>query len=110
MSDGTWDEDEGFDPEEAERQIDGFIAAADDLPGPAVAELAGRVADELRATSAQLDGVLAGVAHNKVLATQLLLSQRARQLTPDDPDQWLLFAASTLLSGRIVVLGTPASD
>jgi hypothetical protein len=110
MSDETWDGEEDFDPEEVERQIDGFIAAADDLPGPAVVDLAGRVAEVLRATSAQLDGVLAGVAHNKVLATQLLLSQRARQLTPDDPDQWQLFAASTLLSGRIASPEAPAPD
>lgn len=39
--------------------------------------------------------------HNKVLATQLLMSQRARRSQADDPEQWRLFAATTLLSGMI---------
>jgi len=37
-----------------------------------------------------------------VLATQLLLSQQARGMQSDEPEQWRLFAASTLLSGIVV--------
>jgi hypothetical protein len=43
-----------------------------------------------------------GKVHNKVLATQLLLSQRARRLQPDDPEQWPLYTATTLLSRMVV--------
>src|SRR5215204_3851215 len=42
------------------------------------------------------------MAHNKVLATQLLLGQRARRRQPHDPKQWHLHAASTLLIGIVV--------
>jgi hypothetical protein len=103
MSDETWDDTEDFGPEEAERRINEFVAAANDLPGPAMSELAGRVIEVIRAASAEPESLLAGVPHNNVPATQLLLSQRARHLTADDADQWHLFAASTLLSGRIVM-------
>lgn len=40
--------------------------------------------------------------HNKVLATQLLLGQRARGLPPDDPEQWRHYVATTLLDGMVV--------
>jgi len=43
-----------------------------------------------------------GKPHNKVLATQLLLGQRARALQPDDPEQWRFYAATMLLSGMVV--------
>jgi len=43
-----------------------------------------------------------GKPHNKVLATQLLLGQRARGSQPGDPEQWRLYAATTLLSGIVV--------
>ena len=42
-----------------------------------------------------------GKTYNKVLATQLALSQQARGLQSDDPEQWRLFAATTLLSGMV---------
>ena len=50
----------------------------------------------------RLLGLGDGMAHNKVLATQLLLGQRARELQHYDPEQWHLRAASTLLSGIVV--------
>ncbi len=43
-----------------------------------------------------------GKPHNKVLATQLLLGQRARGLQMGDPEQWPLSAATSLLSGIVV--------
>jgi glutathione synthase/RimK-type ligase-like ATP-grasp enzyme len=49
-----------------------------------------------------VETLLSTSPHNKVLATQLSLSQRARGMQADDPEQWRLFAASTLLSGMIV--------
>jgi hypothetical protein len=49
-----------------------------------------------------VEKIMDGKVHNKVLATQLLLSQRARGLQPDDPEQWPLYAAATLLSGMVV--------
>jgi len=100
-SDELLDEEE-FDPEEAERRITQFVTSADELPGPPVEELAGQVAALMRAAWTDLETIMEGKAHNKVLATQLLLSQRARGLQPDDPEQWRLFAASTLLSEIVV--------
>lgn len=94
-------DDEDFDPEEGERRITEFIASADELPGPPVAELSGQVAELMRGVWRDVETVVNQSPHNKVLATQLSLSQKARDLQPDDPEQWRLFAASTLLSGMI---------
>ena len=55
-----------------------------------------------RATLREVEALMEGEAHNKVLATQLLLRQRARALGMDDPEQWPLHAASTLLSGLVI--------
>ena len=94
-------DDEGLDPEEGERRITEFVESAEDLPGPPVAELAEHIAGLMRATWDELEAAMRGKPHNKVLATQLLLSQKARGMQPDDPEQWRHFAATTLLSGMI---------
>ena len=81
-----------------ERQITEFIATAADLAGPPTDEVAAAVeaivAEAWQAIEARLDGV----AHNKVLATHLLLGQRSRSDQPDSPAYWQRSAASTLLS------------
>ena len=102
--DELFDEEE-FDPEEAERRITEFVTSADELPGPSVEELAEQVGAFIRAASRELEAIMDGKPHNKVLATQLLLGQRARAIEPEDPERWRLSAASTLLS-EIVVRGT----
>jgi hypothetical protein len=94
-------EDEDFDPEEGERRITEFITSADELAGPPVAELVEQVAGLMRVAWRGVEDILSASPHNKVLATQLRLSQQARGLRPDDPEQWRLFAASTLLGGMI---------
>jgi hypothetical protein len=94
-------EDEDFDPEEGERRITEFITSADELAGPPVPELAGQVAELMRTAWRDVETIMSGNPHNKVLATQLSLSQQARSMHPDDPEQWRLFAATTLL-GRMV--------
>jgi hypothetical protein len=101
MSEDLLDEDE-LDPEEAEQRITQFVISVDELPGPPVEELAERVTALMRAASRDLEMIMDGMAHNKVLATQLLLGQRARRLQPHDPKQWHLYAGSTLLSGIVV--------
>ena len=101
MSEDLLDEEE-LDPEEAERRITQFVTSADELPGPPVEELAERVTARMRAALRDLETIMEGRAHNKVLATQLLLGQRARGREPHDPKQWHLYAASTLLSGIVV--------
>ena len=103
MGDGPLEEEE-LDAAEAEWRIARFVTSADELPGPSVEELAERVAALMRAALGEVESLLEGEAHNKVLATQLLLGQRARALGMDDPEQWPLHAASTLLS-RLVVRG-----
>ena len=95
-------EDEEFDAEEAERRITQFVLSADELPGPSVGELAEQVAGLMRAAWSELEGIVDGRPHNKVLATQLSLGQRARALPPDDPEQWRLHAATMLLSGMVI--------
>ena len=95
-------EEEELDPEEAERRITQFVTSADELPGPPVEELAEQTARLMRAAWSDLEGIMDGKPHNKVLATQLLLGQRARAVQPDDPEQWRLYAASMLLSGMVV--------
>jgi hypothetical protein len=103
MSEELLDEEE-LDAEEAERRITQFIESAEELPGPPVEELAERVTALLRAAFYDLETIMDGMAHNKVLATQLLLGQQARGRQPHDPEQWHLYAATTLLS-EIVVRG-----
>jgi hypothetical protein len=95
-------DEEEFDAEEAERRITQFVTDADELPGPPVEELAEQVATLMRASWSDLERIMNGRPHNKVLATQLLLGQRARALQPDDPEQWRLHAATVLLSGMVV--------
>ena len=94
--------EEELDVEEAEWRIARFVTSADELPGPSVEELAERVASLMRAALREVEALMEGEAHNKVLATQLLLRQRARALGMDDPEQWPLHAASTLLSGLVI--------
>ena len=101
MSEEPFEEEE-LDPEEAERRITQFVRSADELSGPPVEELAERVSALMRAALRDLETIMEGKPHNKVLATQLLLGQRARQLQPHDPEQWHLYAASTLLSGIVI--------
>jgi len=95
-------EEEELDPEEAERRITQFVRSADELSGPPVEELAEQVSALMRAALRDLEKLMEGKPHNKVLATQLLLGQRARQLQQHDPEQWHLYAASTLLSGIVI--------
>src|SRR5918911_5571243 len=101
MSEEPFEEEE-LDPEEAERRITQFVRSADELSGPPVEELAERVSALMRAALGDLETIMEGKPHNKVLATQLLLGQRARQLQQYDPEQWHLYAASTLLSGIVI--------
>jgi hypothetical protein len=56
----------------------------------------------MRSAWSDLEEIMAGKPHNKVLATQLLLGQRARGLPPDDPEQWRHYVATTLLDGMVV--------
>ena len=88
--------------ERIEQQLSDFIAGQADLAGAPTEELADRVADVVAAAQEQIRELMTGVAHNKVLATQLLVSQRARQVTQGSSEQWRLHAASTLLSDLIV--------
>jgi hypothetical protein len=90
------------DPEEAEQRITQFITSSEELPGPPVEELAEQVVALMRAALRDLETIMDGKPHNKVLATQLLLGQRARELQQHDPQQWHLRAAGTLLSGIVI--------
>ena len=100
MSEEPFEEEE-LDPEEAERRITQFVRSADELSGPPVEELAEQVTALMRAALRDLEKLMEEKPHNKVLATQLLLGQRARELQ-HDPEQWHLYAASTLLSGIVI--------
>ena len=95
-------DEEDLDPEEAEQRITQFVTSADELPGPPVAKLAQEVAGLMQATWRDLETLMNNIPHNKVLATQLLLGQRARGLQDSDSERWQLQAASTLLSELVV--------
>ena len=95
-------EEEELDPEEAERRITQFVRFADELSGPPVEELAQQVAALMRTALRDLEMIMTEAPHNKVLATQLLLGQRARRLQQHDPEQWPLHAATSLLSGLVI--------
>ena len=97
-----FDEEEEFDPEEAERSITQFVTSADELPGPPVEDLAEQVAALMRTALRDLEMIMTHTPHNKVLATQLLLGQRARGLQQYDPEQWPLHAATSLLSALVI--------
>ena len=101
ISDELLDEEE-LDAEEAERRITQFIISAEDLPGPPVEELAEQVVALMQAALRDLETIMEGKPHNKVLATELLLGQRARAIQPEDPERWRLSAATTLLSELVV--------
>ena len=102
MSEGPFDDEEEFDAEEADQRITQFITSAEELPGPPVEELAEQVALLMRTALRDLEKLMEGKPHNKVLATQLLLGQRARGLQQHDPEQWPLHAASSLMSGLVI--------
>lgn len=65
-----------LDPEEAERRITAFVASADGLPGPPVADLADRIAGLMRATWRDVEAVVGGRA----------AQQGARRATPSEPE------------------------
>jgi hypothetical protein len=90
-------------PGTSERRIGEFIDAAADLEGASTDELAARVERIVAGAWDEIDRALAGVAHDKVLATMLLVSQRSRAAgaPTDSPDYWQRSAASTLLSGFV---------
>jgi hypothetical protein len=103
VSDEPFDlDEEELDAEEAERRITQFITSAEELPGHPVEELAEQVAALMQAALRDLEKLMEGKPHNKVLATQLLLGQRARGLQHLDPEQRHLHAATTLLGGIVV--------
>ena len=102
MSEEPFDEEEEFDAEEADQRITQFITSAEELPGPPVEDLAEQVAALMRTALRDLEKLMEGKPHNKVLATQLLLGQRARGLQQHDPQQWPLHAASSLMSGLVI--------
>ena len=79
MSDESLDKEE-LGAEEAEQRIRQFTTSAEGLPGPPVEELAEQVDAIMRAALRDLEKLMEGKPHNKVLATQLLLGQRARGL------------------------------
>lgn len=85
-------------PGHYEHRVSEFIDSAADLVGPPTDDLAAAVLAILADASAAIDARLDGVADNKVLAAQLLLSQQSRGDAPDSPVYWQRSAASTLLS------------
>lgn len=101
------EDDEELDPEAAERGIAEFIESAALLAGPPVHELAEQVAQVFHRAWDEVDRLMAEVAYNKLLATMLLVGQQARQLAPDQPEQWRLHAAGSILSGLV---GIRAAD
>jgi hypothetical protein len=85
-----------------DRRIGGFSDSVAGLDGPPTDELADAVLAAVADAWTRIDGLFEGVAHNKVLATMLLMSQRSRDSAVDSPLHWQQSAASSLLSGFVV--------
>ena len=96
------DDEADLDPVEAERRIAEFVAGADGPPGPPVAVLADGVAELVRVAEEGIAALVAPQHQNKVVATFLLLGQRARGFEPSAPEHWRLHAAATLVSALLV--------
>src|SRR5215203_1607859 len=102
FSEEPFEEEEELDPEEADQRITQFVRSAEELSGPPVEELADQVAALMRKALRDLEMIMEGKPHNKVLATQLfwvVLLQSASSLAQQ---QWPLHAASSLLSGLVI--------
>ena len=84
-----------------DRRIGGFIDSTVGLDGPPTDEVADAVLAVLAEAWDRIEGLLDGVAHNKVLATMLLVGQRSRAGDFDSPLRWQQSAASSLLSGFV---------
>ena len=102
MTDESFDDEEEFDPEEAERSIAEFIEAADELGGVPIADLAAQVLAEVERAQDGMRVVFDGQSTNKIIATMLLLGRQHRDVMSEDTAlAWRLSAASTLVSGFI---------
>jgi hypothetical protein len=64
ISEGPFEEEEEFDPEEADRRITQFVRSADELSGPPVEELADQVAALMRTALRDLEMIMAEAPHN----------------------------------------------
>jgi hypothetical protein len=86
-----------------ERGLTAFIATADESGYPPVHQLADATLEVMRSAWDRVVMIRVDQSRDRVLATNLLLSQRARSnMTVADPEQWQLHAASTLTSGLVV--------
>ncbi|MGH9281872.1 MAG: VOC family protein [Acidimicrobiales bacterium] len=93
--------DDGLDPDQAERHIASFIEQADQAGDRPTAEVAAEVAAVVAGAWADLEARTAGLPTNGLIAAMLEVGRQARRLTPDEPEQWQLHAAGSLLSGLI---------
>ncbi len=64
-----------------------------------MADLTEDVTKLMRAAWRDVEAIMDAIPNNKVLAVELFLGQQARGLQPDNPEQWRLHAAVSLLSG-----------
>lgn len=85
----------------AEAQIAAFIQTVDEAGGRTT-EVAAEVVAVVAAAWAGVEAATSGLPTNGLIAAMLEVGRQARLLTSDEPRQWQLHAASTLLSGLIV--------
>ncbi|HJR44932.1 MAG TPA: hypothetical protein VJ927_04950 [Actinomycetota bacterium] len=95
------DDEPELTPEEAEAQISSFIDATDQASSTPTALLADQAIEHVRTAWREIDAITSAQRNNNVIAMMLLVSQRARELDPADPDHWICLAASTILSSQI---------
>jgi hypothetical protein len=97
-----FDDEEDFDPEEAERSIAAFIDSANKLGGTSADELASQVLAVMETAQSGIAAILDEQPNNKIIATMLALSRQHREVMDTDSSlQWRLSAASSLVSGFI---------
>ena len=101
MPDDVAADEDDLDPEEAERQIDEFIAAAASLDGPPVDEILDAVLRSVAGAWTEVAAVVESLPNNKLIATMLAAGKIGRTSPPDSVAMWQANAASTFLSGMI---------
>ena len=101
------DDGEPFDPEEAQRQIQGFIDNADSKWEPPTSELTDQALAIMRDTWERISAITSGHPNDKILAMFLHASSIAREIDPRQREYWIASATSTILSSQIPAAARP---
>lgn len=95
------DDGEPFDPEQADREIQGFIDKTDAKWQPPTSELTDRAFEVMREAWQRVAEITDGQPNDKILSMFLHASKVAREIDPREREYWIASATSTILSSQI---------